>query len=52
MVNHPTSEMTLPPAEPAAMTTFCFQFQDLTIRHKSLKDNHLPPPPPPPIFNY
>ena len=50
MVNHPTSEMTLPPAEPAAMTIYCFQFQDLTIRHNSLKDNHFPPPPP--IFNY
>ena len=48
MVNHPTSEMTLPPAKPAAMTRSCFQFQDLTIRRKSLKDNQLPPPPPPP----
>ena len=50
MVNHSTSEMTLPPVQPAVMSISCFQFQDLTIRRKSLKDNHLPPPPPPPHF--
>ena len=51
MVNHPTSEMTLPPVQPAAMTRSCFQFQDLIICRKSLKDNQLPPPPPR-IFSY
>ena len=50
MVNHPTSEMTLPPAEPAAMTRSGFQFQDLAICRNSLKDNQLPPPPR--IFSY
>ena len=42
MVKHPTSEMTLPPAE---MAISCFQFQDLIICRKSLKNNKLPPPP-------
>ena len=44
MVNHPNYETMLPPAQPAAMTTSCFQLQNLTIRRNSLKENKLPPP--------
>ena len=45
MVNYPTFEMILPQAKPAAMTTFCCQFQGSIIYCKRLKNKDLPPPP-------